>query len=390
MKLENVTQIKQKGLGEGAKEITQFVTTIPFRILAQHGDISTKSPSRPNGYQREVKVGRIKGRSKTAIPGYLLDQLGVFPTSFLINIRIDEAIINFEEKEVIFENIASLGSIDIPDGIKWWIIDGQHRFYGLKGAIEENDSFKDYPVIITMTNQDHLYEMIVFYLVNNRQKSVASDLAYHILRQQYYGQTPQWFENMMSSSDKRKAIASKIVITLHELDSSPFKERIHRYGEVAKPEHLATDGQLTKYVSYILNNEIFENMYDDDVAKLVSHYWKALENIYPECFENPRDYALFGTLGLSALSRLFPAIYGYCSIDGDTSKQNMEKYLRFLTVRTDDHPFPSYYQPITAEWWHKKDSNAKEVLEGTGEGHYKKVFERLAKKIALVKAEEEN
>jgi len=382
MKFENVQRIVQWGHGEGAREIPLYVFTVPAEALAEKAEIFKRTPQRRKGYQRELTPARLR-TGKLGVPGYLLNQMGIFPTSILVNVRKEEGTVKFEKKGSIGDFI-EIGDLVVPDHPIWYVIDGQHRLEGLKIATRKKEDLAKYPVILTMTNEDVLYEMLIFYIVNSRVKSVPTGLAYRILQRMLYDiKAPKWInQTIMRGADRRKAIAATIVDFLNMELENPFKGRIQEVGEARRPEHLTTDETLTRYMTLVLRESMFSEMFDRDVAELLAEYWGAIKNIYPECFEHHEDYLLLRTIGLSSLSRLFPTIYGYCARDGDISKNNMEKYLRCLLEDTPEHRDVDFRRPIDQKWWHKVDGPG--IIHGTGEGHYTDVFINLGEKISAV------
>ena len=386
MKISNTYRIYQWGYGKGAEKLPMYIFTIPAFEIATKAEIYRRTPQRKNGYQRELSSTRL-GKGKLGVVGYILKQMGVFPTSVLVNVRKEEAAVEFIEKKKINENI-SLGDLIVPDDVKWYIVDGQHRIEGLKIAMREKPDLASYPVIVTMTNEDIFYEMLIFYIVNSRAKSVPTDLSYRILQRMYYDiKAPKWIEEtIILGADRRKAVAATIVDYLNSIEGSPFKGRIQEVGEPSKPEHIVKDGTLTRYIAEILKVKIFQEMYDRDVADLLIRYWSVIKELYPACFEKPKEYVLLDTFGLSSLSKLFPTIYGYCSKDGDLSKENMKKYLSYLKVKTPEHSDPDFKDPITEKWWHKTDGPG--IIHGTGEGHYRLVALKFAEKIRIVVSKE--
>jgi len=382
MKFENVQRIVQWGHGEGARKIPLYVFTVSAEALAEKAEIFKRTPQRREGYQRELTPARL-GMSKLGVPGYLLYQMGIFPTSILVNVRKEEGTVKFEKKGNISEFI-EIGDLVVPDHSIWYVIDGQHRLEGLKIAMRKKEDLANYPVIVTMSNEDILYEMLIFYIVNSRVKSVPTGLAYKILQRMLYDvEAPKWIdETIMRGVDRRKAIAATIVDFLNLELENPFKGRIQEVGEARRPEHVTTDETLTRYVTLVLRESMFSEMFDRDVAELLAEYWGAIESIYPESFENHEDYLLLSTIGLSSLTRLFPTIYGYCARDGDISESNMEKYLRCLLETTPEHRDVDFRRPIDQKWWHRVDGPG--IIHGTGEGHYTEVAIKLGEKIALV------
>lgn len=242
--------------------------------------------------------------------------------------------------------------------------------------------FSDYPLPLTFLNVEVFDEMMVFYMVNDRAKKVPTNLVYRILQRMLLTtKAPPWVkETFLTGADKRKAIAANVVDIMNTLP--PFKGKISEVGEPEKPQHLVHDGTLIKYVSIILQQDIFQDMNEDDLAELISDYWVAIERIYPDALADANEYLLIRTIGLSSFSRLFPVIYGYCSKDGNVSSENMEKYLRYLLEKTEEPDDADFKRPIDQKWWHAVDGPG--IVHGTGEGLYEDIKSAFAEKISWV------
>jgi len=383
-------RIFQWGKGEGAGKIPLYVAAVPAGFLAAKAEIARRTKDRKKGYQRELSPTRL-GKGVYGVTGYLLNQMGIFPTSILVNIRKSEGEVKFEKIEQLNDNI-EIGYINIPDNVRWYVLDGQHRLEGLKAAMREYSEFEKYPVIITLTNEDEFYEVLTFYIVNDRAKSVPTDLAYRLLQRMLLEiQAPKWVERVLiTGAAYRKAVAANVVDYLNYKPNSPFRGKIREVGEPPKPEHIIKDAVLIRYVAEIMKEKTFEGLYDEELADLLIDYWGAIAEIYPKCFERPKDYMLLSTIGISSFSKLFPTIYAYCARDGDVSRRNMKKYLSYLLEKVEEQDLKDlnvkldvdFRRPIDERWWHKVDGPG--IIHGTGEGHYKRIAENFAKKIAIV------
>jgi len=146
MKFENALKIVQWGYGVGASEVPQYIVVAPAEVVASKSEIYRRQPDRRDGYQRALSGTRLSG-GKTGVPGYLLHQMGIFPTSILVNIRKEDAELQFIEKSKLAKNI-TIGDLIVPDDITWYILDGQHRVEGLKIAMREQHELSEYPLAI--------------------------------------------------------------------------------------------------------------------------------------------------------------------------------------------------------------------------------------------------
>src|SRR5205823_3743606 len=87
----------------------------------------------PDGYQRALADSRLKG-----VAEYLKgDDLATLPTAVLISIRNPAHVTFTPEGEL---DTGVNGRLTLADDAELWVIDGQHRVFGLKRAIEEAEA----------------------------------------------------------------------------------------------------------------------------------------------------------------------------------------------------------------------------------------------------------
>lgn len=237
-----------------------------------------------------------------------------------------------------------IGELEIPDEERFWIIDGQHRIEGLKHVIRnpklkymrrtELPPIKEYPVIVSiLTLKNRLDEMLFFYIVNERQKGVKTDLAYKLFQKMAYQDQRRWVRRMLTKAEMRKARATEIVDMLDSDGTSPFYGKIQYWGENAEGK-LVKDFTLARYIAEILKEKIFSAMPDNEIAKLLINYWNAIKEIYPDAFRRKDEYLIFGaTTGVAVFSKLFPTVYGICR--KGHSKEEFKRVLSLLLNETD-------------------------------------------------------
>jgi len=249
--------------------------------------VDRQSPETPNGYQREV----VRNRAKKF--GKYMQEGNTSPVNFLINVR-DKGI--SEEP----------GFLIIPDHFDWWIIDGQHRFEGLKAVIEdeEDDSLRELELPVALMNVDNVNEAKQFLIINKLHKGVRTDLAERIL---YILQQKEGKEATLNLPIEHwKSEALKIVDILTDRPESPLYRLIKRPGEKGiKPlkQVSVTDSLkpvIDAYKGYLKDEEL--------VAKALMNMWGAMKHICPQCFSSAKDYLLLKTMGVFVMHRLFAGL----------------------------------------------------------------------------------
>ncbi|MBS7649592.1 MAG: DGQHR domain-containing protein [Candidatus Bathyarchaeia archaeon] len=383
-------KISQWGYGKGAKEQTLYITAIPAKNLF-NSDIDRWSKDNREGYQRPPEESRLKP-AKGSVVRYLLDEMGVFPTSVLLNVR---GSLSFKEETKLTDKI-TLGQLTIPENEKLVIIDGQHRLEAIKRAVKQKQELEDYPVPVSITNlKDKFEEMLLFYIVNSRQRRIKTELAYRQLQTMYervkIKDQYKWLEEaILGKTQERQAIAAFIVDYLAEDEDSPFCDRIKYLGEETEKRHAVEDAVLIRYISKLRSQLAFESMTPEMMAELLIDYWNAIAELYPKCFdEDTKDnYTLLKHTGVASFTYLFPVVYGLCAQDGDISKEGMKKYLSFLQkdltgkVKSEEPIDPDFLKPVDETWWSRAHGSS--LARATSEATFNYIKDQMAKKIQIV------
>ena len=176
--------------------------------ILRQSRIDEWSLENPEGYQREV----IERRAREF--GNFIARKGISPNAVLLNIR--DADINTINK--IREN-----EYEIPDGIRLWVVDGQHRLKGLEIAGFNHPDVLNINIPVVLMNlksrnpdSARNQEATQFLIINKTQKGVRSDLAERLLvkaeekKEKYEDLEMPTFLRRSRSSLNQKDIDSKI------------------------------------------------------------------------------------------------------------------------------------------------------------------------------------
>jgi len=380
-------RIKQWGYGKGAGERSMYLTSLPVKYLAMRAEIDRWTKTNREGYQRPPLESRLKPVGKASIVRYLLEEAGIFPTSVLLNVRHK---LEFKEEMKINDKI-SFGKLIIPDNVKLWIVDGQHRLEALKRVSSLKPEFEEYPVPVTIMDLENRFdEMLIFYIVNSRQKRIPTDIAYRHLQsmvekvevEEKYG----WIKSvLLGPMERRKGLAALIVDYLASDPNSPFYNRIRFLGEERESWHLLDDSVLIRYITKLLREKTFSMMDPARVADLLIDYWNAIKELYKPCFKEGEsgNYTLLKHTGVASFTYLFPTVYSYCMMEGDISQRKMKEILGYLKEEVDDPRLPlEYRRPIDEYWWSR--AHGPSIARATSEKIFTEIAENFAKKIAIV------
>jgi len=378
-------RIYQWGYGEGVEKTALYITTIKAGDLTR-AVIDRWTRDNREGYQRATNERRFTPKGKQSIVSYLMREVGVFPTSVLLNVR---GSLEFKPTMKVTD-VMELGDITIQDDERLMIIDGQHRIEALKRSMYNEPDLKEYPVPVTLTNFDDKFdEMLNFYIVNSRQSKIPTDLVFRHLQtmmEKSVLENKKWLNvAILGEKEERAAWATVIVDFLEEDDASPFKGKIQFTGEPKEDHHLIRDFSLSVRILKILREKAFSQMDADVLAEKIADYWSVLKELYPLSFLNPKTHTLLKTTGLASYTNLFPSIFAMCASDGEVTKERFKFYLEMLKERIDNDRVGSEFQdPIDDNWW--SSAYGPSISKATTEQMTSLITKNMAMKINIVNA----
>jgi DGQHR domain-containing protein len=375
-------KIKQWGYGKGAEPTDIYVTTMTLKELSKT-DLDRWTRKNKRGYQRPPKEARF-GTGRGSIVKYLLDELGAFPTSILINVRGD---LSFHTVKKIDDNM-EFGDVEIPDSEVPIVIDGQHRIEALKRAMMQKPEIENYPLPISIMNlKDKFQEMVHFFIVNSRQQKIPTDLVFRQLQvfseQAMLGEKDWLKEVILGPKERRAALASFIVDELEEDDDSPFHNAIQYVGEEREDHHLLRDYQLSRFISTILKEKALAGLSPEKFGELYSQYWSAIKELYPESFAKPREYRLLKSSGIATYTYLFPTIFAYSASEGKIGKAQFKNYLAMLQEKVDDKKLDvDFMKAVDDRWWSM--AHGPSIASATSEKMLAEINKNLTTKLEIV------
>src|SRR5207249_2548943 len=96
------------------------------RACVDYVDVETN----PDGYQRPLQQSRLKD-----VASYVrTDDQAVLPTAVLVSVRNENAV-KFTPSSSNGE-AGEVGMVEIAKDVPLWVVDGQHRLFGIRAAME--------------------------------------------------------------------------------------------------------------------------------------------------------------------------------------------------------------------------------------------------------------
>ncbi|MFZ0736252.1 MAG: DGQHR domain-containing protein [Candidatus Acidiferrales bacterium] len=291
------------------------------------------------GYQRNPEEKRIKSIAK-----YLERANSIMPVAGILNIR--------QKGELRFKN----GQLTIPDGVKVWVVDMQHRLKGVVRAREEgalrHDSFS-LPVVIT-EGLSQVDEAAQFYLINTKAKKMDVALTRRLLIEN---------NKVRDIADVKpwEIAAVRITIELNKvIRGNPWFGCLRQPNEERLHQHIATEKSFVNSLRQLLIAGRFKQ--PRKVARKLAEYWNGVRENIPQAFEDPRRYLLQKTPGMFAFNFfLAPTIFARFHED------DFEKGLRGL-------------KRLGPEFWRRTNKRGARRF-GTGMGGYANLSQFLKTEI---------
>jgi len=246
------------------------------------------------GYQRAPEAART---SKVA--RYLQsDSKPLMPSSVLLSYR---GVLKAHKKDGL------LTTVEIPDDVTLWIVDGQHRVFGFERAIKELgiDRLRDYKLPVVIVEFSSVEdEANQFRVINETMKKVRTDLARRILaiRATELGYAGR--KELRVSGRLWEAAAVEILKSLSASDGSPWVGRIQAPNSRKQSSHVVRELSFTTSLKPILNEYPYRTWTTERISATLQAYWSAWQSLAPEAFAQPQDYVIMKTPGVFSLHQL--------------------------------------------------------------------------------------
>jgi DGQHR domain-containing protein len=298
-----------------------YAAVAPADAIIQRAKVDVWSADVPEdqaGYQRAPMASRLR-----EMANFIQEPDAILPLGGLLNARTDRegaygSVLEFEPDDGGDGPIQS-GWLTIPArAVPLYIVDMQHRLYGIERAIYEDgrEDLKEFPVVLTIADGlSKLEEMEQFEIINTTQKKVRTDLARRLMSMQLID--PDVALKLDQRGKKWEARGAKVADWLNH-NSEIWRGRILPPNKSKRemPTALARETSFVTSLKPILQTPVFQRMDDDQVATLVDRYWHAVREIWPDAFARPDDHLIHRTSGIFSLHLLMPEVFELARADG--------------------------------------------------------------------------
>ena len=227
----------------------------------------------------------------------------LLPNNALLATRdIDYGVIQFTSKD------GDLGYLEVPDYRRLFIIDYQHRWRGFIHAMEvmKQTSLRDVRIPVTILSNTPTYEeMKQFYLINNKQKRVDTDLALTLMQAMSSSSTEEELANLVGAGNRYRIKATRLVVKIAQQSSGPWVDKIE------EPNTPSSSGRVASIKSFVdslrpivSTRSPIHHFSDSRLVDIITSVWDGVLNLHPEWKTDPEEYSIQKSIGLFVIHRV--------------------------------------------------------------------------------------
>ncbi|TWJ13673.1 DGQHR domain-containing protein [Geobacter argillaceus] len=253
-----------------------YVFSMKSDMLYNVAYVSRRQKDKKSGYQRNLSEKRA-----TEISIYIESLKGVIPNNIILNFDVE---LNYDTKS------NEIG-FDVKDDIAW-VIDGQHRLYGLSLCEKPIDV-----VVVAFSKLNISDQAKVFRTVNSTQKGVNSSLIYDLI-------------DLAKDATFIEERAHELIKKLNEEPESPWYTKIKMIGT---GPGLITQSAFMECLKPLLEEKKGAlSMYsEEEQYGIIKNYFNSIRLTFSDDWANTSSL-LTKTMGFYSTMSLLPTVLQYC------------------------------------------------------------------------------
>jgi len=254
-----------------------YVFCIKSDLLYRIAYVSRRHEDKKEGYQRNLSLKRAK-----EINDYVFKLKGLIPNNIILNFDVH---LNYDaHKQTI--------TFDAKDDIAW-VIDGQHRLYGLSLTDKSIDI-----VVVGFEQLDVPNQAKIFRVINSTQKGVNASLIYDLI-------------DLVKDASFVEERAHELVKKLNDDPESPWYQQIKMLG-IGKG--LISQSAFADNLKLLLDEEKRAPLHiytEEEQYGVLKNYFSAIKFLFPSDWGSANSL-LTKTMGFYSLMLLLPTVLQLC------------------------------------------------------------------------------
>ncbi|MCH8800679.1 MAG: DGQHR domain-containing protein [Chloroflexi bacterium] len=314
------------------KGVTLYIGKIRAEDLLDIGVITEWDPNLGwdldmQGYQRAP----IR-KHYMSIAGFLTsDSDPLMPTSALLSAREGEdGILQYEPLSKATNN--DFGFITIPDDRHIYIVDYQHRLRGLQEAIKTSgaEKLRNFQIpFVLMSDAKRFEEIKQFYLINNKQKRVDTDLALALMQTMAGEAGEAEMSNLVGPGNRYKIRASRLTFKIAARTTGVWVNKIQEPNNPRPGDVVSVKSFVDSLKLIISSRSLVHQRTDDELIEYISNYWLGISSVVPILFQDPTSYSIQKAVGVFVMHRIAARkVFPICTQSNDFSPSHVSTILR--------------------------------------------------------------
>ena len=292
------------------------------------------------GYQRAPNEKHYK-----SIANFLrIEQDPLLPTSALVSAREDQyGSLQFTPQS---EQQPDCGTLTIPPSRLLFIVDYQHRWRGIKYAVEQlgSDALLNFQVpVIIMADVSRYEEIRQFYLINSKQKRIDTDLGLALLQTMAGHAHQDELVNFVGQGHKYRIRATRLTFQVAGMAEGPW------VGKIMDPNMVSSGNQIISIKSFtdslrplIIRSSPVKDLDDPQFIHILNEYWKGIKEVIPTAFAEPKIFAIQKPIGAYVFHQVAARkVFKLCESSNDYSSSYVAS---ILIEAQSEYINPSYWQ----------------------------------------------
>ncbi len=205
-----------------------------------------------------------------------------------------------------------MGYLEIHETRQLFVVDYQHRWKGFWHAINNLgvQSLQNVKIPVTiLANAPVKEETKQFYLINNKQKRVNTDLALTLMNAMSSEADEEELDNLVGPGNRYRIRATRLVVKIAQLQSGPWVGKIEEPNGLPDPNRIATIKSFVDSLRPIVGaRSPVYGLTDDELVKIILAVWEGVLGLWPEWGNDFREYAVQRAMGLFVFHRVARAL----------------------------------------------------------------------------------
>lgn len=279
-----------------------YVGVASAQMLNQLCAVPHRNATKRLGYQRNPSSKRVNDLANEIIA----DKVDL-PTAVLVSVRnpVPEGFIRGSGDSLTLD----FGILGKSDHDKLFVVDGQHRIMAMAKALEKlpNDRNLRIP-FVCMVGASEDEEMRQFYVVNKNAKSVATDLAFDLMRERAE-KDPELKHDLLEKGRSWEVDATAVV---NRLSTINIWKGLIRLPNEEKALTIVPMASFVRSLKPLLSHSaVFQDLDEERRVQLLDAYWDAINRWYASetsdtSLELRSEFGLFKGIGVTVMNGVLP------------------------------------------------------------------------------------